>query len=237
MDQHGKDRPMADELLFDDGTHPVFDLLPVIFRDCVCDSYTKFCLEYPQQVGDYVYATDGRICVRMPATPALVAVLPDIAPKKFPEAAGQSFATRDRWEADPTPLPSMSHLKRCEDCGGAGVLPRRRCTCKMYDDEDAPCHGKGTIPAGPCWECDGTGIDHPLMHALTVRPDVDLVPRWLHILAKHGATLYLPREANTPASTTPVYFTVAGGVEGVLMPRAIGSEEWKARMATAGAAS
>lgn len=201
----------------------IFDRLPRIFRDCTTkDANRKYCLEYPQRIGDHVYATDGRIAVRMPLTPWVASAIPDIAPKRFPESAAAIIgAPRDRWHVEPTPIPSLDHLTRCEDCKGDGHLPEHRCSCKYVDDpEEASCHGKGIIPAGPCWECDGTGIATPGWVFVPLREDVSLSALYLSLLGRHGATLFLPVEINTNDSVTPPYFTL-GDIEGVVMPKLV----------------
>lgn len=198
-----------------------FDLLPPIFRDCIDEDTLRFCLAYPQPVGGYVCATDARIYIRMPLTPEIGATLPSIAPKKFPESGLAMFTSRTDWEAASTPLPSLDHLERCPECKGEGYRPRRRCTGACDFDELSPCRGKGIIPAGTCYDCDGTGIDDPGQEVLEFRKDIKLSARYLHILIKHKATLYLPVEPNTWESVRAVYFTVEGGVDGLLMPIAL----------------
>ena len=220
---------MQADLKLDHKDHPVFSKLPAIFRDCVTDSSIRFCLEFPQLVGEYVYATDGRILVRSPAIPEVVELIPDIAPKKFPaKSCTQLIGSRDDWDATPVSLPSLDHLERCTVCKGAGHRPTRPCSCEMYDEDETPCRGLGTIPAGQCWDCEGTGIERPRVVSITLRPDVDLSVFYIRLLARHEARVYLPSEANTPSSIRPVYFTVEG-VEGVVMPMELNSEEWKAR--------
>jgi hypothetical protein len=204
----------------------IFDLLPPIFRDCVSD-YTgrKYCLEYPQQVGDHVYATDGRILVRMLSTPRIAEALPSIVlPKPFPESVATMIGPREKWHAEPTALPSLDHLKRCVACEGAAYLPDHPCSCATYDDGEAPCHGKGIIPAGPCWDCDGTGIGEARAQFIPLRDDVRLSAYFLWVLRKHGVTLFLPVAINTHSETTPAYFTL-GAVEGVVMPKRVEEEK------------
>ena len=215
-----------------------FRLLPPIFRDCVDDVVgvaRNLCVAFPQPVGPHVVATDGRIMVRVKATPEILATIVDISPKRFPtQTASEMIGPRDRWHAEPTPLPSLDHLERCRDCKGEGHLPERKCSCEdMWDEGETPCRGRGTIPAGPCHECAGTGIRSAYIKGVDLREDVRLCVAYIHLLAKHGATLYLPVEPNTPPTVTPVYFT-AGEAEGVLMPMTISEPEKKVK---AGAAS
>ena len=206
-----------------------FDRLPPIFQDCVDEEVgvsRGLSVAFPQPVGDHVVATDGRIMVRVVATPAILETIVDIAPKKFPTKAVENFfGPRSLHETVPTPLPSLDHLERCRECEGVGHRPERRCTGVCDFDDLSPCRGKGTIPAGECYECDGTGIDNLFRHSLELRSDVKLAARYIHLLIKHGATLYLPVEPNTWETTTPVYFTVAGDIEGVLMPMAVDKPE------------
>ena len=217
---------MQADLQLDPKDNPVFRALPAIFRDCVAEysSGPKFDMRYPQQIGDHIYATDGRILVRTAATPAAAALVPCLLPKRFPESAATAIRPRDTWHAEPTPLPSLGHLERCDYCDGTGHQPQRRCRC---DDFDTPCHDRGIIPAGPCWDCDGTGIKDPREAVVAVREDVHLSAYYLTVLARHNATLYLPvatvdlsksgsRVKVDDAAAIPVYFTV-GDADGVLM--------------------
>jgi hypothetical protein len=193
----------------------------------------KFNLTFPQPVDDHVVATDGRILVRVKATPKILATLPDISPKTFPgRTAKEIVGNRSLWEAEPTPLPSLDHLDRCKHCEGKGHRPEHRCSCDTWDDSEAPCHGKGVIPAGPCWECDGTGIWNAIRQSVDLREDVSLSAHYIHLLAKHGATLYLPVDTNTWEKVTPVYFAV-GEAEGVLMPMQIPEPERKKKTGAA----
>lgn len=206
-----------------------FSLLPPIFRDCVDEETIRFCLAYPQPVGGYVCATDGRIFIRMPLTPAIAESLPSIAPKKFPESGLTLFGPRTNWLAEPSPIPALAPLKPCRHCDGLGQLEERQCSCGNWDDSDTPCRGKGTIPAGPCDDCDGKGVESSGAEFFEFRKDVKLGEPYLRILEKHGATLYLPATTNTWECVTPAYFTVDGGVDGVLMPASLDRPEYKSR--------
>lgn len=216
-------RPTTEDATMDDKTAAIFDLLPPIFRDAVDpDPDRKFWLCHPRIVGDHVYATDARICVRAPATSEHDAAMPALPEgKKFvkPESLLAVFGDDSAWHAEPTSLPPLDGFERCAACAGTGRLLERKCGgCDDgWDDEPRGCNGRGIIPAGECDHCHGTTLKDPLARHVTLRDDVWLSLLYASVLVRHGATVYLPVEANTPERTTPVRFTVAGA-EGRLMP-------------------
>jgi hypothetical protein len=207
----------------DDNAKTIFDLLPPIFRDAVDPEVdARFWLGDPRVVGEYIYATDGRICVRTEATPGRVAVAPPLPEgRKFvkPESLAAVFGDGSAWDAEPTPLPPLDGFERCGVCSGTGRLPERKCRgCdRDWNDEEQGCGGRGTIPAGECDHCHGTTLKDPLARHVTLREDVWLSLLYASVLARHGATVYLPAGPNTPERTTLVRFTVEGA-EGRLMP-------------------
>jgi hypothetical protein len=92
--------------------------------------------------GDFTYATDGHILVRVPARPGI----PDLDPDKPPKFAGLIASLEPRWldpDAKMAPLPECEIIRRdikpCKACGGRGRVK----TCGR-------CRGLGTIECGEC---------------------------------------------------------------------------------------
>lgn len=92
----------------------------------------------PFSLGEYTYATNGHIAVRVPRDPNV----PEIeAPPKIDACFAREFnplASR-RALKNPIPPAAAAKTKKCEECGGRGVEHEcHSCKCK-------------------CWECEGSG--------------------------------------------------------------------------------
>ncbi|WP_422928631.1 hypothetical protein [Singulisphaera sp. PoT] len=187
--------------------HPVFDLLPPIFRDCVDEEHHRYSLELPFEMDGHIYATDGRIMVRVAATKEVCDALPSPDDRKFPKHVADLFVGRDRWETEPVPTPTLDGLDRCPHCEGTGL---QTCPC---------CQRHGAI----CSDCHGTKVDLDKHSSVAVAEGVSLNPIYLGILLKHQVELFVPRppfsdEIEVVGAVRPVRFEVEPGVEGLLMP-------------------
>lgn len=134
-------------------------------------------LHKPWQAGDWVYATNGHMMVRVPA-----ALYPGHVPagEKHPKNAADLFATRLAEQGEFVPMPKLGRPKRCPSCSGQGLFQAMRCDCcdgdgtfmhqgycydcKACNDGDNPV-AAGWLPCAedlgeprPCTECSGTGI-------------------------------------------------------------------------------
>jgi len=94
-----------------------FALLPPIFRRCVePEPGYRFDLTAPVVQAGHVYATDGRIAVRVAATPELVPVVEAAKPAgKFPVVHTMPQWDASAYEPDATPLPDLSGLPKCPE--------------------------------------------------------------------------------------------------------------------------
>jgi hypothetical protein len=98
-------------------------------------------------------------------------------------------------------------MERCPDCEGTGRWPL---------------HEKADGPGFECEECDGAGTVRNLAR-VPLAKGFDLSACYAAIVYGHGGVAYLPlvfaayRTDYGQADLPPVYFTMAGGVEGLLM--------------------
>lgn len=143
----------------------------------------KFCsfdrhrshLSAPFTIGDYTYASNGHIGIRVPRRDDV----PEGDPKTL--SLAKTFADGDALEFRPLPdvpiappldLPrcqtcrSSGKIVDCELCGGTG---EHKCDCEHCDRGCDDCDGYGNAPAGfnaepaevrVCDDCDGFGRKH-----------------------------------------------------------------------------
>lgn len=199
------------------------ELAPPFFARCVgLLEPLKSDISRPFVVGDWLYATNGVICVRCETPPAW-----DVPCAKWVvrNAAKMFEAITNRVEA--TPLRPVNGP--CCWCNGVGKMPDHDCRecegegTQDVEDCDCPyccgehpcedCDGTGEILAGDCKACEGLGVTSPDdRHEMT--PGYEIARKYAKLLNDMGATAYLPISLR---SLDPMYFTFPGG-EGVLMP-------------------
>lgn len=192
----------------------LFSLLHPIFADCCDPDAVRHDLATPfiQAVPAlelvpsslHVYATDGRILVRCPVTPALFAACGAVeARAKRPLAAKMiaEFAPFDF--ATPYPAPDTSGLKVCRRCQGANPLPKWMTYDPGLLDED-----------GDCGLCHGLNIDDPFSHEFPIGPCL-LAARYAQILDRHKATLFV---STVDPEKSAIRFVVSPDIEGFVMP-------------------
>lgn len=111
------------------------DLLPFCYT-----GDDRYFLKQPWTRGDFTYATDGRIIIRVPARADIPEQpsAPDIHPKDFPFQHAQIPSSE--WFGIPESLPASERIN-CTYCKSKGIRYR---------------HGDETTQV-PCDECDGQG--------------------------------------------------------------------------------
>jgi hypothetical protein len=196
-----------------------FDGLPPIFRECVDpEPDRRYVLSRPWRAGPFVYATDGRIAVRMAAGPDCPVPGPaGRVPAKINDVFAGPFA------AEPTPLPDVPDGRRpCRDCRGKGRLPARACTgcrgtglCYRCECEAAHdcgrCGGAGKLEECKCLECGGRGYVVEI-EPVRIANHYCISNEYIGILKRHGVSVvWLPARWDQAARFT------AGEVEGVVM--------------------
>ncbi len=179
-------------LTVEDIREPLFVLLPPIFRECVGESL-RYSLEAPFAWDGWACATDGRIFVRTKLTPGVAAILALEPDRKLVDPAPVFLWThRDT----PVAMPAIPEKTVCYGCQGARVE-----TCDLCDQSHT------------CEICEGSGLAWTFKARVPLSPLTAIGPDYATILAKHGATLYLPNEE--PGK--PIRF-VAEDCDGLVMP-------------------
>lgn len=194
-----------------------------IFARCVDPEMVKYDLSRPFVIDEYVYATNARLAVRMPTPDLWMIPNPEKCPPRSPllDLFGDNDFSRWPWRQEPTHFPAVEGV--CEVCLGAKVLPEMG--CPYCGGQDSPRYQnvpdlceecwelEGKIPAGPCYDCGGSGILDSFGR-LEVTPGYWLQRQYVALLHEFEMTTYLPVEL-APGKVTR--FT-QGDVTGVLMP-------------------
>jgi hypothetical protein len=178
----------------------VLGSLPPIFASCLCiknarltSDSTRLPLDVPFRQGDFVYATNVEIAVRIPLAAAPGA---EIAPEL--EQPDMMLAFGGEWRSEPSAFPEVM-VRACATCKGRRVQVRK---------------GGGVRIVGPCHECNGTGMAGSGVQGLFVVPGIKLSYRYLALLAKHKAKLFVPAKGR---KNRPLRFAIGEHVEGVVM--------------------
>lgn len=195
-------------------THPMFE------ECCLKEEDQRWCRHAPFYRDGYLCATDGRVCIRMRQEGENTPDTPPVCDSKvgWPDEKHQ-------YESTPVILPKVSIPERttCPDCKGNKVS-------QCYG-----CHGRGEQECpeceklGICRDCDGTGKNEceecdadgkaraTPVETIQLAKGYGLADNYIDLLNRHGAAAYLPVELKGK----PTYFTVAGGIEGLVMPRSL----------------
>lgn len=180
----------------------------------------KYALSKPFRVGDYVYATDGRGAIRLPAD-----MLPDAATEgKFPPVLDLPWGVTGKVE-HPIPSAISAQVVPCESCRGDGTQHEKECPeCYGVGDVECSqcghmamcdrCYGRGTVSGdrkSPCIQCDGTG-EKVNDVARRIGDKTYFYERMLRrARAADAETIWIGKP------DAPAYFR-AGKVEGLIMP-------------------
>jgi hypothetical protein len=140
-------------------TEVQIDLTP--FCDTEAPESRRFDMRTPFVQGEYITATNGKICVFLPTTDA------PTEGRKVPQC-DSILALRPRIGGSlPWPSPQYlqkvltcrkcegtgaAHFRDCSECDGEGVIDCPEC---HHEYECGDCHGEGKILCGKCPKCDG----------------------------------------------------------------------------------
>lgn len=164
------------------------NLMPFCSRD-----ETRPYLLQPWSIGDFTYATDGHICIRIPRDPSIA----DADHKAVP-LAQQLFVDHACNEHSVAPVIDVPQSddddNECETCQGRGHL---------HDCPDCECE---------CRDCRGTGYEEP-GRGLSYGFGPAIFAGRVLIKMKDLPGLRFGR----PDATKPMHFIFDGG-EGVIMP-------------------
>jgi hypothetical protein len=202
---------------------PGLDRLPPIFARCIERENPR--IDRPFISGAFIYATNGRMAVRMPVPEGGWEFPP---PAKAPRGIESVFYTLSR--SEPTPLPEVSsdpckscrgamfldHERKCDECRGIGRDNFPRCECPHCEGfhECRGCEGSGKLPGQPCGECRETGMGESPQEAVAIVPGYYLARVYVALLRAFEATLYLPTYLRDDAASR----FMIGEVEGVILP-------------------
>lgn len=112
---------------------------------------TRYTLDRPFRLGEYVYATDSRGVARVPAS-----AMPQVGEVKKPPPVEE--LPWDGPSPGPVTLPDPGPLRvaECSDCSGTGKLARAKCwRCRGRGRSECPHCGQDAV----CDECDGDGSE------------------------------------------------------------------------------
>jgi hypothetical protein len=191
-----------------DEREAVFALLPPIFRKCTTeDANKKYDLSLPFVIGEYVYATDGRIGVRKRVSHEVDSLLVRIERKGiFPRSIVEMFD--EPFASEGTPIPDLSTAPVCTSCKGSGQVQGLYCdNCGDFNPHPAV--------NSECQECYGSGIEDGGSDGLILADHVEISYRFLKIIRDAGGVIHLPLNG---ANKYRTLFRCPDGVEGVVMP-------------------
>lgn len=178
------------------------DLLHPIFRDCVDPESVRYDLATPFVIGDYAYATDGRILVRCLTTPEISEAIEAGRKGRFPKGDAMCWSPA-YYSPAPYPTPPLPDLPVCSECEGIDRVPVIKRDLEYFDED------------GKCRYCDGTHVEDSYLLRFRIGDAVDLGFPYIRILNRHDAMLWPALEK--PAESA-VRFTLADSVEGLVMP-------------------
>lgn len=177
-------------------------------------------IQEPFSHGDYTYATNGHIMVRIPRIEMEETERSRDAAVKLVGKAEKMFSDWSQAaEFLPIPAVELPPMSTCKDCGGTGKnaeCPKCDGTKEVefsnayhdYEFTCKTCNGRGRIE-GPCENCDGTGKIETF--ASTEVGNAKFQNKYLFMIAA------LPDSKIAPDGDGVAYFTFEGG-DGVLMP-------------------
>jgi hypothetical protein len=206
----------------------LFSLLPPIFRDCTCPVVVRYDLSTPFVSGEFVYATNARVIVRLPATAEIKQAFAAIPVENRRIGKPESIFVGD-YSATPIAVPKFSGLPPCKACKGAGNLPERHCpecrgsgkvTCPCCDTtgDCGECDGGGTIGAGPCDGCGGLGREWDDRKSETLPAGDRVGHEVMAVMERHHAVVYPP----VTEEKAPAYRFTVGAVDGRFTTNSLG---------------
>lgn len=162
-----------------------------IFQQCCADEGGKYGIDKPFVQRGYLYATDGRIVVRMKSTEASDNGM-------FP--ACHDLPWNAEYESEPIEIGDIPEPWKV-GCGNAEDH-------HLFNEDDGDMN---------CPECGGTGLSQVEI-GVEVAKEIGLGIGYLWKLRAHGALIFAPINTN---HTRPVCFKIGENIEGLLMRRRI----------------
>lgn len=197
--------------------------LPTIFRDCCSSGVVRFDMSKPFGIGEFTYATDGRICVRIPGVGDTIFNAP---------TADSLPWSRELYVDEAQGLETWDELAcstLCPYCYGLGHFVNDECeTCVDGVEFDGPCPecaGKQVIVAledkgRRCVSCYGSG--RAFGDAFSIRVgDGHFGANYMALLSRHNVNEFYHWKGPQGPQARPLYFR-GPGFDGLLMPRSGG---------------
>lgn len=204
-------------------------------RFCANELDEREYLRKPWKHGEWVYATNGHVCVRVPA-----ATMPDVAENAKAPAAHNLFTKNlEGRQCDFLLMPKIAAPMKCHGCNGRGAVMARKCpsctdgtfdhyghTYECLNCEDSA-GGSGWIEADsadavarPCAWCDGLGADMRKNGNVTLGESTysRVYLSWLAKLPQVRVCPGSPAGYEQTAADIPAVFIFDGG-HALLMPR------------------
>lgn len=205
-------------------------------RFCANELDEREYLHKPWKRGQWVYATNGHVCVRVPAE-----AMPDVGEcDKAPAAERLFMQYVEGRQCDFLLMPKIAAPMKCHGCNGRGAVMARKCpsctdgTFDHYghtydclncaDSMGGPgwieCEGSADAVRRPCNWCSGLGADMSINGNFRLG-DAGYSVVYLHWLAKLPQVRVCPgtpAHNAEPKADIPAVFIFDGG-HALLMPR------------------
>lgn len=186
-----------------------------IFRACCRepDDRFRYKISEPFSEGEFIYATDGRICVRRRGewdngercVPPIANLLNDFDKSRYVDEPCDVTVLEPE-ETNCDTCDGTGCFKECGVCDGMGEI---ECSeCGSYVD----CYECDGDESGPCPDCGATG--RVMKHVPCPIGDTFISSKYARLLTAHGAQMYPSREA----PNKPIYFIIGPDIEGLVMP-------------------
>ncbi len=139
-------------------------------RFCSEDDSRKDTIGLPFSEGEWTYATDGRILLRVPR----LADVPENpkAPKNVQKNIFDLNPISEQWQKVPVQLPPLYEGEKCDLCRGEG---QHECECGNVHDCDR-CQGTGLLPVkGKPIDIGGVhSVSHIYLHKIRDIPGIEI---------------------------------------------------------------
>jgi len=200
---------------------PGCEQLPELLLQCTEPQFhgRKYQIDLPWVLGNFVYATDGRIIARMPIKglkKPLVQFLRDMTTRCVPNALPVYVG---EFEDKPTKLPKIEDPRiECDTCNGKGYVTTACPICRPGTPDWKPeCPGcKGTKErVYGCEKCEMDGWVYQDTDRWCPVGWVAIAQNYLYLLQTNGVKeVFEPKQAPEPAAVK----WVKDNIEGRLMP-------------------
>ena len=154
---------------------------------CAGEDATRGYLMHPFRWGDFTYAIDGHICVRVPAMESDPPATTDcVSQKKLDELL--SMHPSPEFAPLRVKLPDQE-INVCAQCGGVGEYECPHCG---HDGECEKCEGKGMIEVETSVSIGGVHFRAQYIRKIAALPNVEIPTNPIPISQKNNKGIYDP---------------------------------------------